>query len=416
MRYLILLILGLALAILAGNLLSFDSGLVLFSYAGYSIQMSLSVFVFLTLLVFIAVYFLVRLSWGLWRLPKNVNRWSRHRRHRRAEKLLNKGVLSELEGDWKEAENAYKRSATYSSKPMVNYLAAARAAQQQGAMERRDLYLGLAHDAESSPGLALGLTQAKLQLGQGQTEQAYATLNQLVSEQGDDRQINTLLLEVASDLGEWSQAQEILSDVRKQKSISRDSLRLRQQAIYAGQLSEAADLAELDACWNRVPGKLRDEVSIIEAFVEASIRLDRDTACEAVLRKALKKQWNDSLVRLYGLVEGSKLTKQLQFAEKLLQDQQNSAILYLSLGRLCKKLGLWGKARSYLQESIALNPTAESCQVMAFLLEEQDEADEAASYFRRGLALATQMDNEPAERMLLAAPETAGAPAAEDSA
>ena len=405
MRYLVLIVVGLALAILAGNLLSYDSGLMLFSYAGYSIQMSLSVFVFLSLLVFVAVYFLVRLLWGLWRLPRNVNRWSRHRRHRRAEKLLNRGVLAELEGDWKEAENAYKRSATYSSKPMVNYLAAARAAQQQGAMDRRDTYLGLAHDAESSPGLALGLTQAKLQLGQGQTEQAYATLNQLVDEQGDDRQINTLLLEVASDLGEWSQAQEILSDARKRKSISRDNLRLRQQAIYAGQLREASDLAQLDNCWEQVPGKLREELSIIEAYVEASIRLERTADCEGILRKAIKKEWHDSLVRLYGLVEANKLNRQLQFAEKLIESHKNSAILHLSLGRLCIKLGLWGKARSYLQESIALQATAESCQAMAFLLEEQGEKEEAAIYFRRGLGLATGLDNEPAGRALLAAPD-----------
>ncbi len=405
MRYLVLIVVGLALAILAGNLLSYDSGLMLFSYAGYSIQMSLSVFVVLSLLVFVAVYFIVRLLWGLWRLPRNVNRWSKHRRHRRAEKLLNRGVLAELEGDWKEAENAYKRSATYSSKPMVNYLAAARAAQQQGAMDRRDTYLGLAHDAESSPGLALGLTQAKLQLGQGQTEQAYATLNQLVDEQGDDRQINTLLLEVASDLGEWSQAQELLSDARKRKSISRDNLRLRQQAIYAGQLRAATDLEQLDSCWGQVPGKLREEPAIIEAYVEASIRLERTADCEAILRKAIRKEWRDSLVRLYGLVEANKLTRQLQFAEKLIDSHKNSAILHLSLGRLCSKLGLWGKARSYLQESIALQATAESCQAMAFLLEEQGEKEEAASYFRKGLGLATELDNEPAGRALLAAPK-----------
>ena len=405
MRYLILIVLGLALAVIAGNLLSFDSGLMLFSYAGYSVQMSLSVFVILSLLTFISVYFLVRLLWGIWRLPKNVDRWSRHRRHRRAEKLLNSGVLAELEGDWKQAENAYKRSATYSSKPMVNYLAAARAAQQQGAMDRRDTYLGLAHDAESAPGLALGLTQAKLQMGQGQTEQAYATLNQLVNEQGDDRQVNTLLLEVASDLGEWSQAQEILSDAKKRKTISRDSLRLRQQTIYAGQLREAEDLAMLDSTWEQVPGKLRDEVSIIEAFVESSIRFERHTGCEKLLRLAIKKDWKDSLVRLYGLIEGDKLNKQLLFAEKLLDKNSNSAILHLSLGRLCMKLGLWGKARSYLQESIALQPTAESCQSIALLLEEQGEKEEAASYFRKGLALATQIENEPEKTALLAAPE-----------
>ena len=48
-----------------------------------------------------------------------------------------------------------------------------------------------------------------------------------------------------------------------------------------------------------------------------------------------------------------------------------------------------GKARSYLQDSIAVQPAAEAYQELALLLEQQGEHAVAGTYFQKGLALAT---------------------------
>lgn len=317
---------------------------------------------------------------------------------------MNRGVLAELEGNWKEAEECFKRGANYSSTPMANYLAAARAAQHQGAMARRDLYLGLAHDEEGNTGLALGLTQAKLQLGEGQTEQAYATLNQLATEQGEDRQVRSLLLEAASELGEWPQALKLLDDARNSKALSKNDFKTRQIAVFAGLLREADSETALESYWEQVPGRLRDEALLIESYVIARLKYQNGSGCELLLRKALKRNWNEALVRLYGLVDSGKLAKQIQFAERLLESQRDSAALHLALGRLCKKHNLWGKAKNYLQESLQLGADVEACQVMALLLEEQGEPREAAEYFRKGVALATGIDNGNEAPPLLQAP------------
>ncbi len=396
MRYLIIILLGLLMAIGVGTLLSADTGLLIFSYADYTVQMSLSFFVLASLLLFMLVYFVFRLLGSAIRLPKNVDRWSLQRRQRRAEKYLGQGVLAMLEGDWRVAEESFQRGANDSQLPLANYLAAARAAQHAGAIERRDHYLRLAYEVSPEAALSVGLTQASLQLSQSQTEQAYATLKHLAAGQAND-QVNSLLLEAATELKEWPEALRLLNDPKCKKMLAADQLKIKQQEVYAGMLraaGESRDRERLDREWANIPRKLKEEFSLIEEYIQARRFFPDTSDCEQLLRKVLKSRWNDALVCLYGLVEGGNIVKQIQFAERLLPDHKNSAVLLLTLGRLCKRNSLWGKARTYLEESLALKPSAEACQELALLLEQEGEHAAAGVYYKKGLALATGLGNE----------------------
>ena len=392
MRLLIIILLGLLMAIGIGSLLSQDTGLMIFSYAGYNIQMSLSFFVLGSLFLFIAAYFIFRILGGLIRLPKSINRWSRHRRHRRSEKYLSQGILAILEGDWRMAEQSFKRGVKDSRLPLVNYLAAARAAQHMGAIERRDHYLRLAYEDNPGAALAIGLTQAKLQLSQSQTEEAYATLKHLAAEQADQQQINALLLDAATELREWPEALRLLNDPKCKKILPAEQRKARQLAVYAGLLHEAGEAGDQDLLekqWELVPRKLKEEAYLIEEYVTVRLHFQDTSDCEQLLRRTLNKKWIEALIRLYGLVEGTNIVKQIQFAESLLSAHSSEAVLLLTLGRLCKSNSLWGKARSYLQDSIAVQPSAEAYQELALLLEQQGEHTVAGTYFQKGLALAT---------------------------
>ncbi|MEJ2762326.1 MAG: hypothetical protein P8126_12640, partial [Gammaproteobacteria bacterium] len=93
--------------------------------------------------------------------------------------------------------------------------------------------------------------------------------------------------------------------------------------------------------------------------------------------------------RLYGLVEGEAAEKQLRFAERLHSAHARDAVLLLSLGRLAKRNGLWGKARSYLEESLQVHPYPETYHELATLLVQEGDNAAAARCFQDGLALAT---------------------------
>jgi HemY protein len=58
------------------------------------------------------------------------------------------------------------------------------------------------------------------------------------------------------------------------------------------------------------------------------------------------------------------------------------------LGKISLRNELWGKARSYLEASIDLEPTAEAYRLLGALLERLDDPEGAALCYRKGIEVA----------------------------
>ena len=188
-----------------------------------------------------------------------------------------------------------------------------------------------------------------------------------------------------TDLRRWSEN-------RRRGRVSAEQARAEQLALHAGLLRQAGDGHDgptLETTWRRIPNKLKKDSALLGAYVTERLRLGDSGGCEAMLRRALKRQWDPELARLFGLVEGRNLKRQLAFAENSLSRFPRDAALLLTLGRLCKKLQLWGRARSYLEQSNEAQPNPEACQELATLLEQQGEHAAARMYLQQGLNLAT---------------------------
>jgi len=392
-RLLISSLAALLLAVGIGVFLSHESGRVIFSAGGWTVQSSMSLFVLVLFLLLILFYYLLRLLGGLIHMPRSVERWRVHRRYRNSEYYLSQGLLSLVEGEWRAAEKAFNKGVRYSRYPMLNYLFAARAAQHQGNVQRRDHYLRLAHEYGAGSGIAVGLTQAELQLNQQQTEQAYATLRHLANEKPGEDQIKLMMLEASSELKDWRQALELLQDLANKNVLPLERVRAKQFEVYAGLLrnaGESGDRDRLEQEWQAIPKKLRAEYYLIEVYVNERLRFPETADCEELLRRVLKKKWDAALIRLYGLVEGESSEKQLGFAEHLLSAHARDPALLLTLGRLARRNGLWGKARSYLESSIEVHPWPETYHALATLLVQQGDTVAASRCFQDGLALATR--------------------------
>lgn len=396
MRFLLIVLSGLLIAILLGNLFAADPGRVMFTWGEWLIQTSMGVFVCVFVFLLVACSYTFIFITRLFKLPKQYARWREYRNHRRAEKYMNNGMLSMVEGDWQHAETAFRKGALYSNKPIVNYLGAARAAQLQGQVERRDHYLRMAHDVDEDTPLAVALTQAELQLSQKQYEQAYATLKKLDAEEPNHDQVKLLLLDTTAELKEWQQTVELLQQFEKKSLLPGDEIKARQVAAYVGLLQEAGEKqnrSRVEQLWQDIPTKLRQNVYLLESYIKERLRFSDTADCETLLRKAIKKSWEPELVRLFGLVNGKDVAAQLNFIEKFLKTQQQDAVLLLTLGRLSKKNNLWGKAKAYLEQSITAQPHPETYHELASLLEQQGDPAAASMYYQEGLAIATQLPN-----------------------
>src|SRR5690606_35107447 len=162
---------ALFLGAFAAHFLLQDRGYVLINFRGYAIEMSVPGL----LLVLIAAYAVVRALAAVWNAPRRIGTALTERRTRKAGTRLTRGLMHIAEGDWARAERLLTRGANTSEAPLISYLMAARAAQLQGSRARRDEWLALAHRQLPRAEKTVLLTQAELQLQDGQYQAALAT-------------------------------------------------------------------------------------------------------------------------------------------------------------------------------------------------------------------------------------------------
>jgi uncharacterized protein HemY len=165
-----------------------------------------------------------------------------------------------------------------------------------------------------------------------------------------------------------------------------------ERATYAYQmvlrkLDSEMDLNKLQNIWYSLPRKLRLNSLLVLHYAKALIKCGAPDTAEVVVRKNIQKNFAVELVHYYGLVNATQRDRQLVCAEKWLLAHKDDAVLLLTCGRLCIRNELWGKARSYLQTSIAIAPQPETYLELAKLTEKLGDEKLARDYYRKGLEI-----------------------------
>src|SRR3990167_598109 len=215
MRRFIWILLLLILSVWIGLKIAADPGLALFSYRQWSVEMPLW-FAAVGLIVFLLIlYSILRFFDGVGSLWQRFENWLRFRRKNKSYSKTNRGLRELVEENWRASEMYLMDGIPQSDAPLINYLAAAKAAQAQCAYDRRDAYLKKAYEIAPQSEIVIGLTQAKLQLEQGQLEQALATLDHLCSIAPRHPAVLKLLERVYIHLGDWKSLLKLIPVLRK---------------------------------------------------------------------------------------------------------------------------------------------------------------------------------------------------------
>lgn len=404
MKWLFSTLIILVVAVMIGLFAYQDSGYVLIARGYKTVELSLSLFIVLASLGFILGYIFVRLSVNSWNMPASFQQWREQQRARRARRDTNRGLIELAQGNWLQAERYLIRHARDSDIPLLNYLSAARAAQKLNVPERRDDYLALAHKSMHGAGFAVQLTQAELQLVHGQLEQSLATLVHLHSQSPKHPHVLFLLAKIYESLRGWGDLKILLPELRKQKVLDATAYQQLERIVHCELITIATQkgkLADLRGSWQHVPKALRQDIEMVRHYSRCLMILDAFNDVEALLRDAIKRNWDIDLVYLYGLVQTTDPDKQLATAEGWLKGHESNPVLLLTLGRLCVRNKLWGKARAYLDASINIQPRSDTFKELGQLLEQLEETQAAGEYFRKGLLLAA---DEKMDDMLTVTP------------
>jgi HemY protein len=337
------------------------------------------------------VYVLARISAAVARLFASLGRRNKKRLEDKSRNALTQGLIELAEGRFDSAEKMLLQRVDQNESSLLNYLAAARAAQQQGAHDRRDEYLRLAHLATPTADIAIGLTKAELQLAHDQTEQALATLLHLSSISPKHVYVLKLLAKTYRQLTDWQQLIELVPELKKYDVLPQDKLLNIEVAAWNGLLCEITtrmSYETLTELWNEMPHHVKTQPELLEHYARSLVEIGATGEAEKLLRSALKNNWQDSTIQLYSELDVLISGKQFEAVEGWLNDHPCDAYLLLALGKLAMGLTLWGKARSYLEASISCKPLAETYVRLAVLLEEHlDEPVAAQNAYRQGMHL-----------------------------
>lgn len=386
MKFGAIVVVAVVLSSMAAHFLLGDRGYVAIMFRGYLVEMSVPALLGIIAALILAVWLIRRVI----QAPRLIGEAAGRYRSGRAGMKLTRGMIEVAEGNFARGEKLLARAASTSDTPLFNYLQAARAAHLQGKDDRRDEWLKLAYEQTPEAANAVLLTQAEFQLDREQYEQALATLRRIEENSKDHSHALALLGRLYFKLEDWAALAQVLPRLEKQGRVKQETLDEWAVRVRTENFAHAADGEAVANEWRSLPKRLRDDVTVLEAYYEALMRAGLHDKAEKDLSAALKADWRAPLVRLYGRVEGPDASKQLKRAEIWLAKRGEDADLLLAAARLCQRNELWGKARSYLETVIALRPTTEAYHEYGRLLTQLGETDAAADAYRDGLGMAAK--------------------------
>ncbi|MDD5273901.1 MAG: heme biosynthesis HemY N-terminal domain-containing protein, partial [Methylovulum sp.] len=220
---------------------SFDTpGYVLLGIGNWSLETTLSVFLFALIIGFFLLYFTFRGLSYLFKLPRRLKARSRLVKFNRSQEALITGLVDSAEGNWEKAENILIKHVSHSGAPLLHYLTAAKAAQSRGAFDKRDEYLKKASDHAPDSAIAIGLTQAELHLSGNEFDQALATLGKLQSIEPSHASVLKLLHKTYQTMGDWEAIRTLLPSLHTHKILMEAEIKQLETEAFSKLLKQSA--------------------------------------------------------------------------------------------------------------------------------------------------------------------------------
>jgi HemY protein len=375
-----------ALVLVAGALLAHllltDPGYVAIRLGRTLFETTLPVFV----LLLAGVHLLAIAASRAFASRRRIAQLRAERRRRKARDDTQRGLLDLAAGQWKSAEELLSRAAPEADSAAANYLIAARAADLLDAVDRRDAWLARAQDEAPEARVAALITLAEMQMRRGQDEAALQTLEQLDASGDLNSRGLELMARLCQKLGRNERLAELGPRLLGARELPADQVNellahVRLAEIRAA--GERANQSALEKAWSELPRAVRKLPQSIVTYARAAMACHDHPSAERALRELIEETGDTAAIRLYGDLALPDPLVPLERAEHWLRQRPEHADLLATCARLSLRAELFGKARSYLEASLARRPTAENSLVLAELLEDLGEHEAATTWLRR---------------------------------
>lgn len=380
--FLVLVVLAVGLA-LAGR---YDPGYAVLVYPPWRIEISFIAFILIMVAVMIGAYLMTRLAIATLNLPRIVRERREQREAERLDADFIEGLRAWVEGRHQDAEQALGSWQGEASRRGLACIFAARAAAEIRALPQLELHLeqAITQGAE----FAAHLAHAEIQLKAGNPAAALGAVK--AAKQIAPQHTGVLRAELSArqQAGHWPEVLKLSDQLLRSNALEPAYTHQLQRLAHLEMLKRSStdDQALLDY-WKNLPEPFKANPLIALAAAEAFWKNGGNDTALDIIEAALRHEWHDALVTLYGNIAGSNPTRQIEQAEKWLQTHPRDANLLLTLSKLCSAQALWGKAQNYLEASLALAPSADAHIRMAELREQAGYTGDACEHYQKALAL-----------------------------
>jgi HemY protein len=377
-----------AAAIAVALLFKLNTGYALFVSPPYRIELTLNAFLILLFLAFVVVHAVLRLAARLARLPRDVREHRARQQQTRARSRLDAAVVALIEGRGGKARQYAGEALEIPRGSPVAALVAARAALDMRDYAAAEELLARPETQATSLAVPRLMLAAEIALERGQASEALAKLADLKREAGLHTAALRLELRALTAAGRHAEIPPIVEQLVKRKVYDSSQGALLRARAHADALTALAiDQAGLRAYWNRLSDTDRLQPAVAEAAARAFIAQGADREAGDLIERALERTWDSRLVQWYAECRLPDTTRQLDLAERWLTTHPDDAALLAALGRLCEREKLWGKAQTYLEASLALDPSWRTHVALGELFARLGRTDEANAHLASALRL-----------------------------
>ena len=369
----------------------FDPGNVVFFYPPTRVDLSLNLFLLLALAVFLALHFILNAINTARELPGKVAAYRKEKREREGNRALRDALKALFEGRFGHAEKFAKRALESSENAGLAALIAARAVHRMQQFDRRDLWLSAIQDDIPLKTARL-MTSIELLVDDHQPELALAAVKELNA--SGTRHIHALRLALKANqrARNWPEVLRLVRSLDNHHALHPALSRRLRELGYEDLLRDPNHDAEsIRHLWQTVPVADRVQAFVALRAAETFNALDLRDEARAIVERALEEEWDRKLLSAYrksAALEGTPaLLAQIERCESWSVAHANDAELALTLGVLCLRQKLWGKAQRQLElalfHSRELPITREAHLKLAQMHESLNQAEQAAAHYKQ---------------------------------
>ena len=369
----------------------YGAGYVVFVVPPWRADTSVMLYVILQLVLFAVAYLLIQVAVKAYRLPRQLRKSKAEHEKLKARNVLLESLQLLFSGQFGSAEAKARSAMQHDETRDMGAAIAAWAAYEGGNSGAALPYL----DQIRGDGSARmrDATKAYMLLADGKATDALALLKDLAAM--DPKNPGVLKMKVEAEMAgnAWEDVLITLAPLTRSGMLppgAAQQIRLNAE-INLIKSKPANPQAIIDA-WKAFAAESRFDTDMVATVARRLLALGCGDEAKTVIEEVIDERgadgWDSQLAAIYADCTTESTLAQLERAERWLRQHARDAELLATLGKLCMRQALWGKAQSYLEASVALQPSLDAHMTLARLMEKLGRTDEAIRHMRRSAELA----------------------------